>query len=338
MTTRILITDDSALARKQMARSLPEWLDADIEFAENGLIAIEKLKSSRFDLMFLDLTMPELDGYGTLEQMRSFDLSVPVFVVSGDIQPKAQERVLALGAKHFIKKPVAKDVLSDLLKEYVSPSQSSGKVAEKKPVAVDDVRIRRRDIYMEVVNVAMGRAADSLARFFDVFVELPLPQVNVFETGELIMTIRHLASNSDSMSGVCQGFSGEGIGGEALMLLSDSNISDLLKVLNYPDTGAEDNELELLMDVSNVLTSAFLMGLGEQAGVKFAQTSPTLLGQHVDVNSLVETMKGNWKKTVTIEVSYGIEGTNIKCDLLLLLVDESLPLLDNKLAYLMDED
>ncbi len=326
MTTRILITDDSALARKQMARSLPDWLDADIEFAENGLIAIEKLKSGSFDLMFLDLTMPELDGYGTLEQMRSFDLSVPVFVVSGDIQPKAQERVLGLGAKHFIKKPVAKEALSDLLKEYVSPAKTvSPQAAEKKIAAQDGVRVRRRDIYMEVANVAMGRAADSLARFFDVFVELPLPQVNVFETGELIMTIRHLASNSDSMSGVCQGFSGEGIGGEALMLLSDSNISDLLKVLNYPDTGAEDNELELLMDVSNVLTSAFLMGLGEQAGVKFAQTSPTLLGQHIDVNSLVETMKGNWKKTVTIEVSYGIEGTNIKCDLLLLLVDESLP-------------
>ncbi|MFA0521894.1 response regulator, partial [Vibrio sp. 10N.222.55.E8] len=75
-----------------------------------------------------------------------------------------------------------------------------------------------RDIYMEVANVAIGRAADALARHFDVFVHLPLPNVNIFEVSELHMALRDLANN-DQVSGVCQGFSGEGIAGEALVLL-----------------------------------------------------------------------------------------------------------------------
>lgn len=49
---------------------------------------------------------------------------------------------------------------------------------------------------MEVANVSIGRAADALARHFDVFVQLPLPNVNIFEVSELHMALRDLAENS----------------------------------------------------------------------------------------------------------------------------------------------
>lgn len=335
MASHLLITDDSALARKQLARSLPDSLNANVSFAENGQVALDILQSESIDLMFLDLTMPELDGYQTLEAMQKLGINVPVIVVSGDIQPKAQERVLGLGAKAFTKKPISKADLAALIETYLVPSQ--GESAVQPIVPANAGKLSRRDVYLEVVNIAMGRAADSLARHCDVFVNMPLPQVNVFEVGELTMTIRHLAHN-ETMSGVCQGFSGEGITGEALMLISDSSIDDLLAALDYPDDGSVDNELELLIDISNILISAFLSGLGEQAGLSFLQSYPSVLGQHVSVDDLVSSMQGSWKRTVTIEVSYSIEGTDIKCDLLLLLLDESLPLLDAKLAYLMDED
>ncbi|MBV7296467.1 response regulator [Enterovibrio paralichthyis] len=334
MTTRVLITDDSGLARKQLARSLPESINAEVTFAENGEVAIQQLKANEFDVMFLDLTMPVLDGYETLEAMRQHGLTVPVYVVSGDIQPKAQARVMELGAKAFVQKPVSPKQLEDILEPFKSDAASAAPKAE--PVA-STMRVGRREMYLEVVNVAMGRAADSLARFFDVFVHMPLPQVNVFEVSELTMTIRHLANN-DNMSGICQGFSGEGLAGEALMLISDSSMKELLQILDYPDDGSVDNELEVLVDVSNVLISAFLSGLGEQAGLVFAQSYPAIIGQHLAVDKLVDGMRGTWKRTVTIEVSYAIGDTNIKCDLLLLLVDESLPLLDAKLAYLLDEE
>ena len=68
--------------------------------------------------MFLDLTMPELDGYGVLEQLQKEGLNTFVIVVSADIQPIAQERVRKLGAVAFCKKPVNPQEIQAILKQY----------------------------------------------------------------------------------------------------------------------------------------------------------------------------------------------------------------------------
>ncbi|MDR9827973.1 response regulator [Vibrio sp. FNV 38] len=333
MSCRILICDDSALARKQMARSLPPSLNANITFAVHGLDALEKLSQQSFDLLFLDLTMPELDGFGTLAEIKARGIEISVVVVSGDIQPKAKLRVEQLGAKAFIQKPIDKNMLNDVLKRLIAPPVQPQLV---QPSPLDLPILRRRDVYMEVANISIGRAADALARHFDVFVQLPLPNVNIFEVSELHMALRDLATN-DQVSGVCQGFSGEGIAGEALVLLSDSSVSDLKKLMKVPADSEDLEELELLMDVSNILVGSFLNGLGEQAEVRFFQSSPVLLGQHISIDSVIESTSGRFNKTMTFEVSYNIEGTSIRCDLLFMFVDESLPLIDNKLVYLMEE-
>lgn len=333
MSYPVLICDDSALARKQMARFIPSSLHADITFAMHGVEALELLEKQSFRLMFLDLTMPELDGFGTLEAMQQRGDTTPVVVVSGDIQPKAKERVMALGAQAFIQKPIDKEVLNSVLRELVEPPTQPRMIT---PVEIELPILRRRDVYMEVANVSIGRAADALARHFDVFVHLPLPNVNIFEVSELHMALRDLAEN-DQVSGICQGFSGEGIAGEALVLLSDSSVADLKKLMKVSVDNEELEELELLMDVSNILVGSFLNGLGEQAEVRFFQSSPVLLGQHVTIDSVIESTAGSFSKTMTFEVSYTIDDTSIRCDLLFMFVDESLPLLDNKLAYLMEE-
>ncbi|MDN3695895.1 response regulator [Vibrio cortegadensis] len=333
MSFPVLICDDSALARKQIARSLPASLNADITFAVHGLDALKQLELNDFKLMFLDLTMPELDGFGTLEELQRLGNTTPVVVVSGDIQPKAKAKVLALGAKAFIQKPIDKAVLNDVLKELVEPVAQPRIIT---PTSIDLPILRRRDIYMEVANVSIGRAADALARHFDVFVHLPLPNVNILEVSELHMALRDLADN-DQVSGICQGFSGEGIAGEALVLLSDSSVADLKKLMKIPADSEELEELELLMDVSNILVGSFLNGLGEQSEVRFFQSSPVLLGQHISIDSVIASTSGSFNKTMTFEVSYNIDDTSIRCDLLFMFVDESLPLLDNKLAYLMED-
>ncbi|WP_051117325.1 response regulator [Vibrio campbellii] len=333
MSFPVLICDDSALARKQMARSLPATLNADVTFAIHGKNALEELAQKEFKLMFLDLTMPEMDGFETLENMKRLGIQTPVVVVSGDIQPKAKERVFALGAKAFIQKPIGKDELKATLKELIEPNDRPQVIT---PATIELPILRRRDIYMEVANVSIGRAADALARHFDVFVQLPLPNVNIFEVSELHMALRDLASH-DNVSGVCQGFCGEGIAGEALVILSDSSVSDLKKLMKVPADSEELEELELLMDISNILVGSFLNGLGEQSEVRFFQSSPVLLGQHISIDSIIESTTGAFSRTMTFEVSYNIEGTSIRCDLLFMFVDESLPLLDNKLSYLMED-
>jgi len=111
MSPLVLICDDSNMARKQVLRSLPELWRENIQTASNGAEALTILRDSVIDILFLDLTMPGIDGVGVLQGMKKLNISANVFVISADIQPEMQNKVLALGAKAFLRKPVKADTL-----------------------------------------------------------------------------------------------------------------------------------------------------------------------------------------------------------------------------------
>ena len=118
MSLNVLICDDSSFARKQMARALPEEWQVEVHFAGDGVEGVDAIREGKGDVVFLDLTMPNMDGYGVLETIRRDDLPAMVIVVSGDIQPDAQERVNKLGAMAFIKKPIDAEKARSVLTEY----------------------------------------------------------------------------------------------------------------------------------------------------------------------------------------------------------------------------
>lgn len=70
MSIPVLICDDSALARKQMARTLPKEWDVDITFANNGAEGIDAIRAGKGEVVFLDLNMPVMDGYEVLETIQ----------------------------------------------------------------------------------------------------------------------------------------------------------------------------------------------------------------------------------------------------------------------------
>ena len=106
------------MARKMLIKALPAAWDVEITQAGNGIEALAAYHAGQADVMFLDLTMPEMDGYAVLEAMQREGLDSFVIVVSADIQPLARERVRALGAAAFIKKPVDAAQIQTVLREY----------------------------------------------------------------------------------------------------------------------------------------------------------------------------------------------------------------------------
>ncbi len=118
MTTKVLVVDDSIVSRKMLIRSLPEQWDVSISQAINGKEAVEKYREGLADVMFLDLTMPIMDGYKVLETLQKEGLDTFIVVVTADIQPEAEERVKQLGAMAFIKKPIDTDKVKAILEEY----------------------------------------------------------------------------------------------------------------------------------------------------------------------------------------------------------------------------
>jgi chemotaxis protein CheY-P-specific phosphatase CheC len=336
MTTPIVICDDSSMARKQMARALPQDWNVDISFAENGVQGVEAVKAGKAEVLFLDLNMPEMDGYQVLEAIRAQDLPSMVIVVSGDIQPEAYQRVMRLGALAFIKKPVDSDQIDEILLRYgirtETASKPKGKRKQKAKADAAAGKVDMLDAYQEIANVAMGRAADLLARLLDVFVILPIPNVNMIEVSELRMALDEVADN-DTLSGVCQGFIGAGIAGEALLIFNESSFSDIAALMKYKGDIDEAAQLELLMDVASVLLGACLTGIADQLDISFSQGHPMVIGRHVKVRDLLKYNAAQWQRTLAIEIAYRIENKRINCDVLLLFTEDSLPALNKQLAY-----
>ncbi|MFP3366229.1 response regulator, partial [Pseudoalteromonas sp. SIMBA_148] len=108
----------SKLARRQLARSLPEDWDIKVEFALDGVDCIKQIKLIEPEILFLDLNMPEMDGYEVLIAMKEQGLNILTVVVSGDIQPSAHQRVLELGAIDFIQKPCSPEKLASIIEHH----------------------------------------------------------------------------------------------------------------------------------------------------------------------------------------------------------------------------
>jgi len=105
---KILVTDDSKMARKMVIKTLKESTNRELDIfeAQNGQEALDLYKEHLPKLVFLDLTMPIMDGFTALEKIKEFDKNAKVVIVSADIQKLSMDRVLVLGAFNFVKKPI----------------------------------------------------------------------------------------------------------------------------------------------------------------------------------------------------------------------------------------
>ena len=105
---KILVTDDSKMARKMVIKTLNESTNIQLEIleAQNGAEALELYKQNLPKLVFLDLTMPIMDGFETLEKIKEFNNEAKVIIISADIQKLSIDKALLLGAFNFIKKPI----------------------------------------------------------------------------------------------------------------------------------------------------------------------------------------------------------------------------------------
>jgi chemotaxis protein CheY-P-specific phosphatase CheC len=192
----------------------------------------------------------------------------------------------------------------------------------------------QRDCLQEISNVAMGQAGDHLARLLDSFVILSVPHVAILTPAEIAMAVQ--AIDEDSVSGICQGFIGGGIAGEAMLLFNDTSFVDLAKLMKFEEELNTLTERELLVDSTNILVGALLRGIAEQLDIEFSFGPPAIMGQHQQLDKVLMSKNARWDRTLVIEVNYKIEGKNVQCDLLLVITESSLPTLFGKIACLLN--
>ncbi|WP_282598620.1 response regulator [Pseudomonas emilianonis] len=325
----LLICDDSIMARKQVLRALPADWPVSVTEAGNGREAMDAIRRGLGQVVLLDLTMPEMDGYQVLSALRAEGLKALVIVISGDIQEEAVRRVLELGALAFLKKPFDESELRQTLSQLGLLTEPGNASPGNRRIA--NTVISFHDVFRETINVAIGRAAALIAKVLGVFVQLPVPNVNILEVGELHMALTD-ASSCNELTAICQGFIGSGIAGEALLMFHDSEITDIAQLMKRHSSDYSD--MEMLLDLSSVLIGACLSSIAEQIDVVFSQGHPQILGQHASIDELIQVNRKRWKKTLAVEISYSLEGHDIRFDLLLLFTEDSIERLTHKLAYL----
>ncbi|MBN2894793.1 MAG: response regulator [Campylobacterales bacterium] len=122
----ILIVDDNKNNRMIVRLLLDDYQEEngsvvfEIDEAENGAIAVENAKNKHYDLIFMDIMMPELNGIDATKAIRKGDKKVMIVAVSAIDDVQRQKEILTGGAEDYISKPINADIFNSRLGNYLS--------------------------------------------------------------------------------------------------------------------------------------------------------------------------------------------------------------------------
>jgi two-component system chemotaxis response regulator CheY len=124
----ILVVDDSKVMREMVVACLRGLPDATFTHAASGLEAIERLSLRPFDVVFLDLNMPDITGFEVVEFIRGQDSlrNLPVIVVTTRGDEASRTRALASGASRFMTKPFEPDDIMREVRELLGSDAVDG--------------------------------------------------------------------------------------------------------------------------------------------------------------------------------------------------------------------
>ncbi len=102
---KILVVDDERSIRNTL-KDILEFEKYEVDLAEDGLIALEKVKTTTYDAIFIDIKMPQMDGIEVLEKMRNDGIETPIVMISGHGTIETAVECIKKGAYEFIEKPI----------------------------------------------------------------------------------------------------------------------------------------------------------------------------------------------------------------------------------------
>lgn len=102
----VLVVDDSLFSREWLAGILQHVGFKSIDFAENGVVALEKVKAMKPDLIFLDAVMPGMDGLTTLKELKKLLPEVIVVITSSSSSKEVVLKFKEAGAHFYLRKPL----------------------------------------------------------------------------------------------------------------------------------------------------------------------------------------------------------------------------------------
>ena len=133
----VLVVDDEISVLKAISSVLSRE-QMQVTSANNSIDALNYIKNQSFDLILLDIIMPDLDGFSLLKEIRNQHIITPIILLSGRDEDTAQVKGLSLGADDYMIKPFSKTVLVSKIraiirrtKQYTLPASSIQTIAQR---------------------------------------------------------------------------------------------------------------------------------------------------------------------------------------------------------------
>lgn len=112
-----LIVEDNEI-NQVVAEKILESIGFETHIAQNGQIAVEKVEKNKYDIIFMDLQMPVMDGFEASKIIRKKGFTIPIIALSAAVMPKDKELTRQSGMNSHIAKPFNKKELFEILKQY----------------------------------------------------------------------------------------------------------------------------------------------------------------------------------------------------------------------------
>ena len=123
---RILLVEDSYV-NQAVAIAMLKHTGYRIDAVDNGLEALQALRSQPYDLILMDLSMPEMDGFETTARIRALTAPVnqiPIIAVSANVIPEDRERLHKLGINDYVTKPIDRKLFLAAIKRWLQPIET----------------------------------------------------------------------------------------------------------------------------------------------------------------------------------------------------------------------
>lgn len=198
----------------------------------------------------------------------------------------------------------------------------------------------QRDAMQEITNIAMGQAGSLLATLLGTFVNLSVPRINVLALSEVAGAIGSMVGRDIEITAVRQSFHGY-LRGEAIVIYGQDGCKELGDLMGYDEVLDRTDEIELLLDVSNILVGACLGGIIDQIkSITEAQgagelsfSAPSLMAEGVPAEVLINPDKLTWTHALLMEVNFTLEGRDFISHLCMLMPEHSI----EKMRNILDE-
>ncbi len=118
LTGHVLIAEDTPALRLLEQRIL-EKMGLTVTAATNGKEAVDQARSNQFDLILMDMQMPEMDGIEATKVLRAEGNQVPIIALTANVMQKHREQFDEAGCDDFVAKPIDKELLSNVLRKYL---------------------------------------------------------------------------------------------------------------------------------------------------------------------------------------------------------------------------